>query len=58
MPIYDYVCKTCGAKTELDRLPKDGADMRHLVEGRVCGTFRRDWKSVNVNTVNLRQARG
>jgi hypothetical protein len=57
MPIYDYTCRSCGAGTELDRLPAEGADMRHLVEGQVCGTFRRDWSSINVNTTNLRSAR-
>jgi predicted nucleic acid-binding Zn ribbon protein len=51
MPIYEYVCKSCGAKCDLDRLPREGAKMRHLVEGKVCGTFRRDWSSVNVNRV-------
>lgn len=43
----------------LDRLPAEGADMRHLKKnGSVCGTFRRNWKSINVNTTNLRSARG
>lgn len=51
MPTYDYVCKKCGARAELDRLPKDGATMRHVVEGRVCGTFRRDWRSIHMNRV-------
>lgn len=55
--VYDYVCRTCGARTEFDRLPKEGTQMRHLVptayEGvsRVCGTFRRDWASVNTARV-------
>jgi hypothetical protein len=55
--VYDYICTNCGATTELDRLPKDNVPMRHLVptkyEGvsRVCGTFRRDWSSINVNRV-------
>lgn len=58
MPTYDYVCRSCGAATELDRLPVDG-EPRHLKEdGTVCGTFRRNWKTINVNTVNLRAARG
>lgn len=43
---YEYVCKKCGATTELDRLPAEGASMRHMVDGRVCGTFRRDWSTV------------
>lgn len=51
MPTYDYVCRTCGARTELDRLPEDGADMRHLVGGQVCGVFLRDWSSVRMNRV-------
>lgn len=51
MPTYDYVCRTCGARTELDRLPAEGADMRHLVEGKVCGTFSRNYKTVNFNRV-------
>lgn len=51
MPIYSYKCRTCGATTELDRLPAEGADMRHLVEGRVCGTFRRDYTTVRFNRV-------
>jgi hypothetical protein len=56
--VFDYVCRTCGARTEFDRLPKEGAEMRHLVpiEGykgvsRVCGTFQRSWASVNFNKV-------
>ena len=51
MAVFDYVCRTCGAKTELDRLPAEGVDMRHLVEGKVCGAFRRDWTSINLNRV-------
>ncbi len=59
MPIYDYRCRTCGAETELDRLPAEGADMRHMVpvkghEGvlsKVCGTFRRVYSTVNFNKV-------
>jgi len=55
MPVeYDYVCKTCGTTTTLDRLPADGAEMRHLKEGgTVCGTFRRVW-TTNVNLANCR----
>lgn len=52
--VYVYVCKKCGTTTELDRLPKDGAVMRHMVDRKVCGTFRRDWSSINVNRANLR----
>lgn len=55
MPVFEYVCKKCGAKAELD-YGKEGS--RHLVDGKVCGTFRRDWTSTNVNTTNLRAARG
>lgn len=55
MPIYDYICMTCGAKTEL---PQRKENTRHVVDGEVCGTFRRNWASVNVNTANLRSARG
>jgi len=51
MRTYEYVCKSCGAKAELDRLPKDGGAFRHMVDGRICGTFRRDWSSINVNRV-------
>lgn len=57
MPVYVYVCKKCGAQAELDRLPKDGAKMRHVVEGRVCGTFRRLWQA-NFNRENIRAVRG
>lgn len=56
MPQYEYVCKKCGAGTILDRLPQDGVKMRHLVDGRVCGTFRRVWDA-NVNIYNLRAER-
>ena len=55
MPVFDYVCKKCGAKTELTERKENA---RHLVDGKVCGTFRRNWTSVNVNTTNLRAARG
>jgi hypothetical protein len=58
MPIYEYVCRSCGAKTELHRLPRDGVEMRHLVPieehpgvSRFCGTFRRDYSTINVNRV-------
>lgn len=62
MPKYDYICRTCGERTTLDRLPKDGVEMRHLVslapkyEGvsRVCGTFRRDWSSIGLLRENIR----
>jgi hypothetical protein len=53
--VYDYVCKKCGATTELDRLPE--GVMRHMVDGKVCGTFRRVWTSINVSTSNLKRAR-
>lgn len=56
MPSYEYRCKKCGTTTELDRLPKDGVAMRHMVDGRVCGTFRRVW-SANVNVYNLKAER-
>lgn len=66
MPVYDYVCKTCGETTELNKLPAEGAVMRHVLPAtkqgdgdyKVCGTFRRVWSTVNVNTTNLRAARG
>lgn len=52
MPIcYEYECRNCGARTELDRLPEAGADMRHLVEGRVCGTFLMDYSSISFTRV-------
>lgn len=55
MPVqYDYKCRACGARTVLDRLPEADADMRHLVEGEVCGTFRRDWSSINIDLSNCR----
>lgn len=55
MPVFDYVCRSCGASTELDRLPTDGSEMRHLKEdGTVCGTFRRNWSSINVDLSNCR----
>lgn len=50
MPIYEYRCKKCGASTELDRLPKEGVTMRHMVDGRVCGSFLRVWNA-NFNRV-------
>lgn len=54
-PVYDYLCRTCGAQTTLDRRPEGDAEMRHLKEdGTVCGTFRRDWKTVNLNRENIR----
>lgn len=60
--VYDYICKTCGAKAELE-YGKEGT--RHLKQSQkvtgnmiVCGTFRRNWSTVNVNTANLRSARG
>lgn len=46
--VYEYVCRKCGARAELN-YGKEGT--RHLVEGRVCGIFRRSWSSVNVNRV-------
>ena len=58
MATYDYVCRECGATTELDRLPREGVTMRHYDGKKVCGTFRRNWSSVNINTTNLRSARG
>lgn len=51
MPTYAYRCRKCGAETTLDRLPKDGAVMRHMVAGRICGTFRRDWSTVSFTRV-------
>jgi predicted nucleic acid-binding Zn ribbon protein len=57
VPIYEYICKSCGSRCTLDRLPRDGAKMRHLVPtsykgvSRVCGVFRRDWGTVNFNRV-------
>jgi predicted nucleic acid-binding Zn ribbon protein len=54
MATYEYICKSCGSRTSLDRLPSEGADMRHLVEGEVCGTFRRDWSSVSIDLSNCR----
>lgn len=50
-PVYDYICRNCGARTTLDRRPEDGADMRHLVEGQVCGVFFRDWSTVSFTRV-------
>ncbi len=58
MPLYDYKCKKCGVQVELDRIPTD-EEVRHITgKGKVCGTFRRVWTSINVNTANLRSARG
>lgn len=51
MAVYDYVCRVCGAKTELTELKEDA---RHIVDGEVCGTFRRDWSSVNISRENIR----
>jgi predicted nucleic acid-binding Zn ribbon protein len=53
--IYDYECRSCGARTELNRRPAEGTEMRHMKEdGTVCGTFRRVWTSINVNRANIR----
>lgn len=51
MPVFDYVCRKCGVKTELSERKEN---TRHMVDGKVCGTFRRDWASINVNRANLR----
>lgn len=56
MPVYVYKCNQCGEVAELDRRLTD--ETRHMVESEICGTMIRDWKSVNINTVNLRSARG
>lgn len=53
--VYEYVCKKCETHVEVDRLLAENA--RHMVDKKVCGTLRRVWSSVNVNTVNLRKAR-
>jgi hypothetical protein len=59
--VYAYVCRKCGAKTELE-YGKEGT--RHLIPSPkvaknmvVCGVFRRDWSSINVSTSNLKRAR-
>ena len=52
MPVYDYICKTCGASSS-DTSPSAERDCTQC-----GGQLRRNWKSVNVNTVNQRQARG
>lgn len=54
MATFCYVCKTCGTAVEHDRLLADNT--RHMVDHKVCGTLRRDWKAgaVNVNKTNLR----
>lgn len=64
MPVYDYICRTCGKEFETDKLVS-GSEWRHLKDDLplthpdvVCGTVTRNWKRVNVNTVNLRSARG
>lgn len=49
MSTYLYTCASCGARCTLDRLPRTGAKMRHLVEGKACGTFRRDWRAESVS---------
>lgn len=52
MPTYDYRCRACGTTTELDRLPAEGVDMRHLKEdGTVCGVFFRNWAAVHFKRV-------
>jgi hypothetical protein len=49
--VYDFICRKCGVETTRDAPPKDGVTMRHIVKGKVCGTFRRDWSSIHMNRV-------
>lgn len=54
--VYEYVCKKCGARAELN-YGKEGT--RHMIQDPtwtaprliVCGTFRRAWSSVSFNRV-------
>lgn len=55
MPDFDYICTGCGKTiTHTAALTENS---RHLDGEGVCGTLRRDWKTINVNTANLRSAR-
>lgn len=54
MPTYSYICtnKKCGFTVDYF-LPEPGG-----MECPKGHAMRRDWRSINVNTTNLRAARG
>ncbi len=51
MPIYEFRCKTCDKRFEVNRPSVDHSCTE------CCGPLVRVW-AVNVNTANLRAARG
>ena len=58
MPIYEFVCTTCRTLWEEEEFDAYTKNAKHLVEGEKCGRIVRKWSSINVNTANLRSARG
>jgi putative FmdB family regulatory protein len=53
MPIYDFICTECAAQSESTR-----PDVHEYVGCGGCGgALRRNWKSISINTANLRSAR-
>ena len=60
MPTYEFRCTGCDKRWEDARFDAYHKQARHVNgdTGETCGRIVRAWGSINVNTTNLRSARG